>query len=306
MYEDDLDEDFGESEMGDDLDSDGEDCVCPPPGDDGFDLDQDDGDLESMLEFATDDEAIGDEEFEDFDDDLGDEDFDEMNNELSEDDELGDEFDDSLSDELDDEMGDGDDVEEPDIVDEDELDDEEDPDDFLDEEETDIAHAGRGASRRKSSRRASRNSRDFSLEDTESIEDQIGGLSDLEGDDLEALMGAKVTRTASANRGAEGHVARVSANDRLEGFTWDTENEPELAGRKVKATRTKPATKSPRRIAAPRLEESKIRRPKVRKASKPPVFAPDRRRVASGRQAAAGDEFDNVFGEPDVGSFFSD
>jgi len=305
-------EDLSESESHNthDFGDEGEDCECPPTDEGGFDLDEDDHDLESMLEFAADEDGgMGHDEFEDADGiedhDSFDED-DDMHEEMSDDldDDADDHYDDTddTDEDLDGILENGDDVQEPDIVDEDELDDEDEPEDFLDEDETDVAHAGRHSSRRASAGR-------FSLEDTVAIEDQIGGLGDLEGDDLEALMGSKRTRTAASNKGIQAAmVPGISAHDRQEGFTWDTENEPELnGGRPRKASRPARQAQKPHRTASrPVAEQTQIRKPKPRRANKAPNFAPDRRRVAGSRQASAGDEFDGVFGAPDVNSFFND
>lgn len=306
--QDDGDDDLGmddEVSFGDDSD-DGDDdhCGMHSEGDDNneFDLDSEDQDLEAMLEFASDgDSGDG---GDDGDDGLGDH---MMSDDSDDDTDDADAFDDD---------NDSDDVQEPDIVDEDDLDDSDDdePDDFLDEDETDVAHASqeRGASRRNRGRRASKGN-DFSLEDTMSIEAELGDLDGLEGDDLEALMGSKVTRTASQNHGVTGSVPKLTARDREEGFTWNTEDEPELAGRVRKAGKNRranpPKPQRPRRVASSHaVEAPQIRKPKARSASskQAPNFTPDRRRVAGSRQAAAGDEFDSVFGAPDVNSYFND
>jgi hypothetical protein len=51
-------------------------------------------------------------------------------------------------------------------------------------------------------------------------------------------------------------------------------------------------------------ETPQIRKPKARRAAQAPTFAPDRRRMASGQRQASSDEFDAVFGAPDVNSYF--
>jgi hypothetical protein len=235
-----------------------------------FSLDEEDQDLEAMLEYASDD---GDAD--DFEDEG--------------------EFDTFDEDET------AEDVEEPDIVDEEDLEGDEDVvDDYLEEDEMDVETEPLATASRK------RASRHLSLEDALELEGKIASATtSMEGDDMDALMGAKVVRTASQNRGAKGSIPKITPSDRLEGLVWDTENDPELA-RSSKVRRARPQKS---RRASRRQEETEvpqIRKPKRSRSASKQSFAPDRRRIASQRMASGSDEFDSVFGVPDVSSYFQD
>jgi hypothetical protein len=121
----------------------------------------------------------------------------------------------------------------------------------------------------------------------------------LEGDDLEALLGARVDRAgrrvATSKRPERESPAAQQRRAMLENV-WDTENEPEI----IQARDGQP---SARRRAAPQQQP---RRRQAARRGKPvqQQFAPDRRRTP---QRGADNEFDQVFGVdgmPDVSKFF--
>jgi hypothetical protein len=121
----------------------------------------------------------------------------------------------------------------------------------------------------------------------------------LEGDDLEALLGARVDRAgrrvATSKRAEQESPAAMQRRAMLE-HVWDTENEPEIVqarGGQAPARRQAAPQQQPRRRQAARRG-----RPAQQQ------FAPDRRRTP---QRTADNEFDQVFGVdgmPDVSKFF--
>jgi hypothetical protein len=121
----------------------------------------------------------------------------------------------------------------------------------------------------------------------------------LEGDDLEALLGARVDRAgrrvATTKRPERESPAAQQRRAMLENV-WDTENEPEIL-------QARGGQGSARRQDAP---QQKSRRRQAAKRSRPvqQQFAPDRRRTS---QRGPDNEFDQVFGVegmPDVSKFF--
>jgi ribonuclease E len=121
----------------------------------------------------------------------------------------------------------------------------------------------------------------------------------LEGDDLEALLGARVDRAgrrvATTKRPERESPAAQQRRAMLENV-WDTENEPEII-------QARGGQSSVRRQAAKRSKP--VQSPSARgRGLKQQQFAPDRRRTT---QRSADNEFDQVFGVdgmPDVSKFF--
>jgi hypothetical protein len=122
----------------------------------------------------------------------------------------------------------------------------------------------------------------------------------LEGDDLEALLGARVDRAgrrvATTKRPERESPAAQQRRAMLENV-WDTENEPEIVqarGGRVPDSRQ----------AAPQQQQSRRRQAARRGRPVQQQFAPDRRRTP---QRGLDNEFDQVFGVdgmPDVSKFF--
>lgn len=259
--------------------------------DEDFDLEEDDHDLEAMMEPSDSPEG-----------DLGDmvpEEGADIMPEMDQDTEDMEDLDQDLEDVGEDEEDLSDDLSE-DLGDEDLLGDVDEDEDFIKDEEegpggmptpprpptpmpnmkppTGSRRVPSGLSRRP------RNANEFTLEDAMSLgdEDDIAShmSSKYQGDDLAALTGQK---GISSNRSASvtGSTPGIRPEDRSEGFTWDTENEPEISGR---VARRKP-----------------VRRKQSSRPSQP--YVPDRRRIASQSRR---NEFDDVFGTPDVSSYFRD
>ena len=126
----------------------------------------------------------------------------------------------------------------------------------------------------------------------------------LEGDDLEALLGARVDRAgrrvATTKRPDRESPAAQQRRAMLENV-WDTENEPEI----LQARGGRPPAR--RRVAnAPQQQQQQPRRRQAARRSRPiqQQFAPDRRRTP---QRGPDNEFDQVFGVdgmPDVSKYF--
>jgi len=127
----------------------------------------------------------------------------------------------------------------------------------------------------------------------------------MEGDDLEALLGARVERAtgrrvATTKRPERESPAAQQRRAMLENV-WDTENEPEImqmhGGRRpVQRQAAAPQQQQPRRRQAAR---------RGRPVQQQQNYAPDRRRPSPSR--SADNEFDQVFGVdgmPDVSKFF--
>jgi hypothetical protein len=302
---------------GDDLgDLDDEDEAEDEDGDEDFDLEEDDKDLEAMLEFAGDD-GDGPPDLNMEDDADGVPDLTDGDNDIPDMEGLGD----------DDDMGDGDDMgdmEDPDVsID---TDDDGDPDVMVDTDDDDLNDGdapdvvdenpmkptpnlapnpmgSRRNQNRNSSRQASRKRNAFTLEDILSLDDDgsvvaSNATTSLEGDDLDALIGRKVARAGNRSACAQGYLPKVDASSRTEGYTWDTENEPEITGR--------PRTRRNSSRSASSSVDDVIRaqKPAPRRRATQAPYSPDRRRIASaGNQR---DPFEDVFGVPDVKKYFQD
>jgi hypothetical protein len=122
----------------------------------------------------------------------------------------------------------------------------------------------------------------------------------LEGDDLEALLGARVDRAGrrvATTKRAERESPAVQQKRAMLENVWDTENEPEM----VQARGSQVPTR--RRVAtAPQQQHRRQAAKRGRPVQQ--QFAPDRRRTP---QRTADNEFDQVFGVdgmPDVSKFF--
>jgi hypothetical protein len=124
----------------------------------------------------------------------------------------------------------------------------------------------------------------------------------LEGDDLEALLGARVDRAGrrvATTKRAERESPAAQQRRAMMENVWDTENEPEI----IQARGGQPSAK---RRAAPAPQQQQPNRRQAARRGKPvnQQFAPDRRRTP---QRSADNEFDQVFGVdgmPDVSKFF--
>lgn len=137
---------------------------------------------------------------------------------------------------------------------------------------------------------ASGNESEVTLDDILNLQDEDierVASTPLEDGDLDSLLGRKVDRAGNrvATQGYSGYRSAESDRRRaLHESIWDTENEPELKGRVAK--RPGSQKQNQRRVAG-----------------KTPVqpFAPDRRRVTAKRNV---NEFDQVFGAPDISKYF--
>lgn len=124
----------------------------------------------------------------------------------------------------------------------------------------------------------------------------------LEGDDLEALLGARVDRAgrrvATTKRPERESPAAQQRRAMLENV-WDTENDPEI----IQARGGRAPAR--RRVAtAPQQQQPRRRQAARRSRPAQQQFAPDRRRTP---QRGPDNEFDQVFGVdgmPDVSKFF--
>jgi hypothetical protein len=123
----------------------------------------------------------------------------------------------------------------------------------------------------------------------------------LEGDDLEALLGARVDRAGhrvATNKQPERESPAAQQKRAMLENVWDTENDPEMLaarGGRRRQQRQAAAPQQPRRRQA-----AKRGRPVQQQQ-----YIPDRRRVQQSRGSV--NEFDQVFGVdgmPDVSKFF--
>jgi hypothetical protein len=123
----------------------------------------------------------------------------------------------------------------------------------------------------------------------------------LEGDDLEALLGARVDsagRRVATSKCAERESAAVQQRRAMLENVWDTENEPEIIQARGGRTSNK------RRFASVSQQQNRRQAARKNRPAQRPQYAPDRRRTP---QRSATNEFDQVFGVegiPDVSKFF--
>lgn len=262
--EDDTDDLGDEGDLGEDDDLDDDDAE----DDDSLDLDQEDEDLTAMMEDADD----GEDEDPVMFGEEGEEDHEEPDGDEGEDEDL-----DSLENDSD----------EPEMLDEEELD-----DDLGDDEAEDHVDPTASRSARRGRGRVSSGSLDLdeilSLGESD-FEERVAGSRSDSDEAYGALIASKVKPSHTG-----GYAPGIDVSSRSEGFTWFNENEdkgkPQRQSRKASAK--KPGKVQPAPAQAPA---------KKRTAAKQNNFTPDRRRVTARRND---DNFDAVFGVPDVGSFF--